>query len=344
MTTTAGFTLAPFTRGKIVRADARKKRFCPVCRGGGWPCYWREDGTLAGCGNVSSSKRDREGNCWVHVLRFDSDERPKPRLVAAPPPAPKHASAEHKHLVYSALLDRLSVRPDLSVRGLSDDDVGGFGYRRTPDFDTSVLLARQLSDLGLSGVPGFFNPGPDVGWRMVHVKPGFFVPVRNSRGQIHGLMYRLDVPEGPKGKIKYKWLSSHPDHYKSGTSSGTPYHFARHDLLAASSSVWLTEGALKSDIAARYLNEPFVAAPGVTMWSGFAEKFKAAFPHVTQAIVAFDTDWSRNPDVRRGLGRLLGELRAASFNVVVRSWPSRYKGIDDYMLALSHRNAPEVAA
>jgi hypothetical protein len=334
-------SLLHFSRGKIVRADARKKRFCPVCSGGGWPCYWREDGTLAGCGNVSSSKRDREGNCWVHILVSGSQDYVRPLPPPPPPSAPKRASVEHLHLVYSALLSRLTDRPDLTVRGLSHVDVEGFLYRRTPDFDTSVLLARQLSDLGLEGVPGFFNPGPDVGFRMTHVKPGFFVPIRSSLGQIHGLMYRLDVPEG---KQKYKWLSSHPDYYKSGTSSGCPFHFARPDLLASSSSVWLSEGALKSDIAARYLGEPFIAAAGVTMWGGFAERLKTAFPHVTQTIVAFDMDWARNRDVRRGLDKLLGELRAARFKVVVRTWPERYKGIDDYLVSLSHHDNSEVAA
>jgi hypothetical protein len=331
----------PFSRGKIVRADARKKRYCPVCSGGGWPCYWREDGTLAGCGNVSSSKRDREGNCWVHVLRSDSPEYVRPLPPSPPPAAPKRAPAERRHLVYSTLLSRLTEPPDLTARGLSYDDVDAFLYRRTPDFDTSVSLARQLSDLGLEGVPGFHNPGPALGWRMAYVKPGFFVPVRNSRGKIHGLMYRLDVPDG---KQKYKWLSSSPEHYRSGASSGAPLHFARPDLLTSSSSVWLTEGALKADIAAHYLSEPFIAAPGVTMWSGFAEKFRAAFPHVTQAIVAFDMDWSRNPDVRRGLGKLLTELRAARFKVVVRTWDAAHKGIDDYVVSLSHHDSSEVAA
>jgi hypothetical protein len=164
------------------------------------------------------------------------------------------------------------------------------------------------------------------------MRPGFFVPVSNSRGQVHGLMYRMDEPEG---KQKYKWLSSNPEHYKGGISSGTPFHFSRHDLLGSSSSVWLTEGALKADIAAKFIGEPFIAAPGVSMWSGFAEKFKQTFPHITRTIVAFDRDWSTNVHVRRALDRLLGELRAAHFKVVVRTWPAPHKGIDDYLLSLN---------
>jgi hypothetical protein len=154
-------------------------------------------------------------------------------------------------------------------------------------------------------------------------------------------MYRLDEPEG---KQKYKWLSSHPDHYRSGTSSGAPLHFARPDLLASSSSVWLTEGALKADIASHFLGEPFIAAPGVSMWAGYAEKFKTAFPHITQTIVAFDRDWATNRDVRRGLDKLLAELRAARLRVVVRTWPAPHKGVDDYLLALSQSSSSEVAA
>jgi hypothetical protein len=333
-------SLVSFARGTIIRAEAHRGNFCPLCGSGDWPCWWREDGHKVGCAYVQSNGRDRSGQCYVHTYAAGS-EVVSCGPSSPPPPLSKHATPAHKNTVYSALLGRLRELPDLSARGITSEMVERFGYRRTPDFETSVFLARQLAKKDLAGVPGFFRPSKDVGWRMVMVKPGFFIPVRNSLGQIHGLQYRLDEPEG---KQKYKWLSSNPEHYTAGTSSGTPFHFARPDLLASSSSCWLTEGAHKANVAADILGEPFIAAAGVSMWRGFAEQFRKAYPHITEARVAFDVDWSRNPDVRRGLHRLRGELLDAGFKVAVKAWSSQFKGIDDYLLSLSHSEAKGVAA
>lgn len=329
----------PFPRGTIIRAEARPGNFCPLCGGGSWPCWWREDGRKVGCAYVQSNRRDRSGDCYVHTFMGEGSPVAAAPL-APPPPTSKHATPAHKNTVYSALLAMLRELPDLSARRIPAEAVEQFGYRRTPGFETSVFIARQLAKKDLTGVPGFFRPSKEVGWRLVALKPGFLIPVRNSLGQIHGLQYRLDEPEG---KQKYKWLSSNPEHYTAGTSSGTPFHFARPDLLASSSSCWLTEGAHKANVAAHLLGEPFIAAAGVSMWRGFAERFRKAYPHVSEVFVAFDVDWSRNPDVRRALHRLWGELRAASFKVVIRSWPSQHKGIDDYLLSL-HSDAKGVAA
>lgn len=334
-------SLVPFARGTIIRAETHRGNFCPLCGSGGWPCWWREDGRKVGCAYVQSNRRDRSGDCYLHTFTAGGTPVASTASSASALPISKHATPAHKNTVYSALLDMLRERPDLSARSIPTEMVERFGYRRTPDFETSVFIARQLAKKDLQGVPGFFRPSKDVGWRMVLVKPGFFVPIKNSLGQIHGLQYRLDEPEG---KQKYKWLSSNPEHYTAGTSSGTPFHFARPDLLASSSFCWLTEGAHKANVAADILGEAFIAAAGVSMWRGFAEQLRKSYPHIAEARIAFDVDWSRNPDVRRGLHRLRGELLAAGFKVAVKTWSSQFKGIDDYLLSLSHSEAKGVAA
>jgi hypothetical protein len=211
--------------------------------------------------------------------------------------------------------------------------------------DESDALAESLAPLGLEGVAGFFYTRG--AWRLRWCEPvGFFCPYRDFDGHIRGMMWRFDVPVE---KMKYRWLSSNPEDtndagnikFPKGASSRAPLHFARPELIASSSDIWLTEGALKADVAAHLLNVPFIASGGVSQWgSDFAERFKDRFPE-HRAVIAFDRDWRDRGDgkpnlhVKRALESLMAQLDAARVRYIVRSWDRTEKGIDDLALALS---------
>jgi hypothetical protein len=296
-------------------------------------------------------------------MHFDGSHSYSPPIVkAAKPPTTTVApavSAAHRHKVYSALLASLPLsahrRDNLLERGLTPELIEANGYRDTPTTDESDALAASLAPLGLEGVAGFFFMRG--AWRLRWCRPaGFFVPYTDFDGNIRGMMWRFDVPVE---KMKYRWLSSNPEDtndagnikFPKGASSHAPLHFSRPELIASSSDIWLTEGALKSDIASFLLNVPFIASGGVSQWgSEFGEQFKQKFPE-HRAVIAFDRDWHTGRDgkpnkhVKLALKSLMCQLDEARVNYIVRSWDRPdAKGIDDLALLLSLESKSRRAA
>jgi len=320
----------------------KTKRKCPVCDHKTW-CSVTSDGALCFCMRVAagSFKQARNG-AFIH------------RLIDSPPPSfhaaqirrvdatvtdSTRADADRIVAVYADLL-RLHLvlseehRQQLRARGLDDISIEVNGYVSTPPPLFAANVARALArEHDLRGVPGFYR-NRDA-WRMVSSGAGFFVPVRGVDGRIQGLQIRRD-----EGNPKYIWFSSKDR--AGGASSGSPVHFAKPYLLKTATEVAITEGALKADIAAHIMNAPVIAAAGVSNFGAdFAASLKEQFPKLQTIYTAFDMDFRRNEAVRRALFRLVAQLERARFTVRVRTWPPQWKGIDDYLLAVSQR---EVAA
>jgi hypothetical protein len=309
----------------------RLKIKCPVC-GKKDNCAVSDDRRRAFCRRVRSDKPGRGG--WTHILAENFPAGGK--IQHAPQPQQeqaKRASADHIAGVLTTLLRRhLTLgerhRVALLARGLSEGEIERNGYRSAPTPDEGDRIARGLSDFGLDGVPGFHQDGGE--WRMRDFGDGIFVPIRDAQMLVVGCQIRRD-----EGSPRYIWFSSAGK--PRGTSSGAPVHFARPCLLHGSSEVLITEGALKADICAHFLNQPVIAAAGVSCFGAdFAANLKAKFPNLETAYLAFDADFQHNDGVKESLFRLADELQAAGLRAQVRAWPARMgKGIDDYLLTVS---------
>jgi hypothetical protein len=291
----------------------------------------------------------RAGNsAFVHRL---TEAPAQPRRPTRPPARlVEIASVERRDAIYSAML-RLSPLSDahghsLNGRGFDGSEIKRNRYGSTPSPSVAESVTRALAPDDLRGVPGFYHDGQR--WRMVYCAPGFFVPVRDERGRIQALCYRLDRP-GHGGK--YVWLSSNPEteddrgrqKYPRGASSGAPVHLAYGHLLDGAREVVITEGALKADVIACLTQSPVVGVAGVsTFGSDFASRLRRIAPRLRTAIVAFDKDLHTNPAVLAALNRLTAQLEGARIRVRVRTWPGEAKGYDDYLL--SQLYAREVAA
>jgi len=280
-----------------------------------------------------ASDRPARGGCiqaWWHY--FDDPARPTPKAAPASPPKPEQfrAPVEHVDAVLTTLIRaHLTLAPEhhqsLEARGLPPERVRADGYASTPDERRGDEIAASLAEFDLRGVPGFFRDGSR--WRMKRYPNGFFIPVRNERSQIVGLQIRCDDPKAGK----YLWFSS--ANMREGTGSGAPVHFARPHLLPAASEVLITEGSLKANVIAHFTGSPVVAAAGVgNFGQDFGARLYALAPHVTP-IIAFDADWMIKPQVAAALEKIKKELKRAGFRIKVRTWPSRHKGLDDFLLA-----------
>jgi hypothetical protein len=185
------------------------------------------------------------------------------------------------------------------------------------------------SGLDLAGIPGFYRAESRYGgsyWTF-NSSPGYFIPIRDAQGRIQALQRRMDdIRNG-----KYMLFSGHSN--RGGCSCGTPAHVARPTEIK-DQRVWITEGQLKADIAAAYLDAVVIGAQGATSW-------KPVVPVVMElgakeVVIAYDRDQETNKEVARGKRMLVAELKKLGITVREAIWRARSKeekGIDDALVA-----------
>jgi hypothetical protein len=225
-------------------------------------------------------------------------------------------------------------RAALLARGLSEGEIERNGYASAPTPDDGNRIARELSDFGLDGVPGFYKQGGE--WRMRDFGSGIFVPVRDECLRVIGCQVRRD-----DGTPRYIWFSSAGKPH--GTSSGAPVHFSRPHRMRETGETIITEGALKGDVISSFLNCAVVAVPGTGAFNEkFGEWLKSEAPELRRVVIAYDSDWRTKLLVRAALEKLMKVLSRAGLRYLARTWTGDAKGYDDYLLAAS--NQQEVAA
>lgn len=258
-----------------------------------------------------------------------------PRLRYSPPPAetktvrrdPEDVDRVFRHTLQACPLSP-KHRQALHDRGLSDDQIRRHGYKtlRNGRPQIAAKVVEQLGSEALQGVPGFYinkaGKGGDY-WDIAGAS-GLLVPVRDRSVFIVGAQIRRDGdPDGGK----YRWLSSPGK--KAGTSSGAPVHVAR-PATKKDGPTWIVEGPIKANITADYLQTNVIAVPGVSIRRGVIEHLDGA----TEAVVAYDSDFRTNANVKRELVALAESLDDAGVAVQVAVWdPEAGKGIDDVLTA-----------
>ena len=85
-------------------------------------------------------------------------------------------------------------------------------------------------------------------------------------------------------------------------SSGTPIHVARWE--GDNSTVWITEGLLKADIASSMLKQTVIGVAGVNSYKkaeliGVLRQLGAE-----QVVIAFDADYQSNQTVKKAINDL----------------------------------------
>ncbi len=185
----------------------------------------------------------------------------------------------------------------------------------------------------VEGVPGFYMDA-NKKWTM-NFKPylsGIVVPVMSVEGKIQGMQIRLDNPSNPKRR--YIWFSSVEG--EKGVSSGSPVHFIGDP---ADKTVYITEGPIKANVAHSISGKSFVAIPGANSLSSLHPVLEILKQNgVTEVVEAYDMDKYENEHVLNGSKKLYGMITDYGFKTKRLRWDSRYKGIDDYLLARKQQN------
>ena len=194
----------------------------------------------------------------------------------------KLASVEDRNRTYSMLLSMLvladSHKENLLKRGLTEEKIEENGYKSTPVFGFKKLT-KHLIDAGCNvmGVPGFYQD--EAGEWTVHFSKktaGYLVPYRDTEGRIQALQIRLNQPfDG----CKYIWVSS--VNFYMGVSSGSPVHLAGE---LGATVVYITEGALKGDVAHALTGETFGCIAGVNLYGNLLSFLKVMKQHGTKYV------------------------------------------------------------
>lgn len=304
------------TKTKLRRSSPRRP--CPIC--GGQGCGQGPSVTL--CWRVESPKQAVSG-AWLHFDESAASAYEPPRVADAP-----LASIERRHAVYSAFLASLRLfgrhREHLqAVRCLSLDTIGRAEFRTVPNWNDADATANRIAERWeLTGVPGFWKK--DGRWRVRFAGcRGFYIPIRNQRGQIEALQIRTD-----NGETRYLLLSS--SELPGGTSSGAP----AHHTTARGAYALITEGALKAEIIAELTGQPVIGLVAVgTFGDDFGRRLRLVRPEIRAVGLAFDADWRTNEKVQKQLRRLSAVLRGVGLGVELVRWNGAQKGYDDWLIA-----------
>ncbi|NLN47513.1 MAG: DUF3854 domain-containing protein [Clostridiales bacterium] len=253
------------------------------------------------------------------------------------------ASIEERDTVYREFLKRLVLSPrhreNLLKRGLDEDAIEFRQYKSTVGWESSRGLCVSLLKDGynLKGIPGFFKDR--YGNWVFMTLPGFLISSQDIEGRIQGFQIRVD-DQYRKKKESGKYLSFSSAGKDDGCSSGSLIHVAvPQGKSLQDSTVWVTEGPLKADIASIYTGVPFLGVPGVSIYKQAAEY--AAQLNINHTAVAYDMDVRKNPHVAKAEKSLVQELWSKGIKAVPVSWNETLgKGIDDAVINIYNGEIP----
>lgn len=267
----------------------------------------------------------------------EPEELPKPKQLYTPDmeQLPK-ADLETRHQTYSMMLAQLILSKDhqqnLMHRGLNKEQILKYGYKSTPAFGFNRIVSAIMSkECVLDGVPGFYTKKNNTYGINFHKNAsGILIPVCSMDGRIEGFQIRLDRPIEDK---KYIWFSS--SNQFRGTSVGGPVHFIGNP---ADKTVYVTEGALKANIAHSFCGKTFVALAGVSHYKSLEPIFAQLKQNGTKNIVeAYDMDKDTNVHVEQSCMQMMQMADKFGFQVHRLRWDARYKGIDDWLKYTNQR-------
>lgn len=196
---------------------------------------------------------------------------------------------------------------------------------------------RYLKEEGIKyTVPGFINLFKKNKQNMMKVSEGILVPVRNCLGEIEAFQVRHDVVE--EDEPRYTWFSSSFTEEGSELNVKNIHHVGFDEYIEKFNklpgSVYLTEGALKADVASCLVHRPFIALPGISNYSQLKEECEYLKRADCQNIyLCMDMDYREKKEVAQATNKIISIIQEAGLTCYLCDWPSEYKGIDDYLLA-----------
>lgn len=322
----------------------RKGEPCEVCGKDRW-CFKNADGAI-GCmfsdgsshnGIEPIQKRGKDGQLfWLYA-----PVRCKAPDISYPEPAVQISDAiadpDTLDNVYGELLSH--CRPDvttithLCAQRRLPHEVGEYlgstlGLLRRGRIRLAYQLVAAGHEESIAHVPGFYvdNRNGRPRWNIAGAS-GLMIPVRDVDGRIVAISIRADSQNN--GSSRYSWLTS-STRDRGGSSPGSPIHVPV--FAGDKSTIRVTEGALKAELATLLSDTLTLGLPGVGTWGTAKTVIDALNPERLQ--IAFDADHLTNKRVKAALHEFVESARDWGTEVLVELWPLESgKGIDDILAA-----------
>lgn len=227
------------------------------------------------------------------------------------------------HDVYNRYLELCDLEDSHSLwldkRGLNSDWAFAAGYRTSPSNEDSTAIAAALNDdFGddIGDVPGF-RIDNDNGVQILNRLPAILTPVRDLDGKIFAIKHRILDNRGARNR----WFSS-TEYGGNGAVVGchVPIGVSRN-----SSTVWVTEGERKADVAWVRGSKPTISIPGVGGYRFAISTLQKMQP--SEVIVALDKD-----DAGNRYTPILATELSKIYDVKIATW-EKVKGLDDIILS-----------
>ena len=285
--------------------------------------------------HVTDMTDAKEAARKMHQLLGDDVKAPRPAPVPKAPEPKGYEAADIaiRDRTYSLMLEHLSLslphRETLKARGLTDKQIGYLGYKSLPR--DRKQLCKKLLQKGciLEGVPGFFKD-KQGSWTLNVFGTGIFVPFRNGKGQIQFMQIRTDNPKDDGQR--YFALSSSGK--KSGCGAKTWVH-AR--IEKGIKEVYITEGALKADVASCLSGKSFIAVAGVNNIGDLPRALRdLSLAGLEKVSLCYDMDKNSNEKVLEAEAKVMEMLETLRIPYDVVEWEGE-KGIDDWLSKLSSK-------
>ena len=283
------------------------------------------------CRRLKTGERDFEYVArWKKELKKNLKETPL-------------APVSSRDKAYKGILSHLHLS-EIHTRNLLER---GFSLNGISDYKSATKLPSIVVNIFYEkGVPGFYK------WKEKKCftqNDGFYIPFRDRNGLIQGMQVRIDdaVREAKKRKNgsnlpKYLWVSSAWTEGREGYDEGCGGSFLHYACdfkdgeAVLDEQIFVTEGALKADLAHSLSGKPFLAMPGVNNIKTFeAELLYLKDRGVKKICNAFDMDYITNAEVKKASDKLELLIRSSGFEYERVKWDEHYKGCDDFLAALS---------
>lgn len=265
------------------------------------------------------------------------------------------APINQRNLVNNKILDLLklsdedlgneSIPKSLIGRGFSLSEVNRLKYK-TINFNTydqietfSKVLREEVGSK-MKGVCGAYQ-GKDGNYKMYFPlnNPSILIPYRNRFKEIEGFQIRVRKVKGEKG-LRYFWLSS--SNKFNGCGTGNFVHYAtdflydfrkNKEVADIKSTIIITEGALKGDLAHFYSHLPFMCVGGVNNIGKIKSELLSWNGQIKNVVCAYDMDYLTNSNVQRAEENLKNLVNSAGCEYYRAYWDTRFKGIDDFFVS-----------
>lgn len=294
-----------------------------------------------------------------HEREYETIRRESKAKAAIEPPKANLANTNkvYRFMMGNLSLTDAHIEHLKTIRGLTDEEIKKLEYFSFNSFNADFIkeITKNIPEENLKDVPGLFRRKEglytDGKYRIVtsdmnkskKKRDGIFVPYKNIDGDIVGFQIRknnedLRVFKDGKKENKYKWYTSAEIEQTisyavpgTGTTPGAPMHYACefiYDFYTGKEypyiedgELWLTEGAMKADIAHVISKHPFVGIAGTKCIKPLIKDFpRLKELGVTKIVDCLDMDYLENQNVFKDRQRLKEEIEKAGIEYKMQTW------------------------